>query len=64
MNLNTLINLPWFGDAAQKLKDSSLWNYEYPDWFIQRVQDITKVELTEEQRRDLRDVYEQLLEGY
>lgn len=64
MTPQQLINLPGYGRSERHVIMQGKWDYDYPAWFMERISGITGVELTEHQRSELIDVYEEILEGY
>lgn len=64
MTTQQLIDLPGYGSATQQLITQKRWDYDYPQWFFDRIEEILKIQLNEDQRIELRDVYEEALEGY
>lgn len=64
MTPQQLIDLPYHGNAQSHVIGQQQWDYNYPAWFLEQVEKITGVKLSEHQRNDLIDVYEEVLEGY
>lgn len=52
-----LIDLPYHGNAQSHVIGQKQWDYDYPAWFLEQVEKITGVKLSEHQRNDLIDVY-------